>query len=257
MKKVLIYTTILIAAFLIAACEQLMEMPEVTNQFFTLIKDKKFGDAYKLTSSEFQKATSLEQLKSYLESNDLINFKKGKWTNVKFENNDGEMEGTVETTNGKSIPLFITFFKEDKSWKIHNIRRTDAQAGIQSGSSDIPSDEQLKSMIKTTVADLGKAINSQNFDTFYASISAIWQSQTNAAELQDVFVEFIEKKIDVETPAKSIEPVISEPPAIEPENKVLNLKGYFPASPMNVNYDLGYIYEHPNWKLIRISVNVK
>ena len=43
----------------------------------------------------------------------------------------------------------------------------------------------------------------------------------------------------------------------EVKNGFLGMAGYFPTQPSMVYFELDYAYEHPNWKLVGTSVEVK
>jgi len=73
-------------------------------------------------------------------------------------------------------------------------------------------------------------------------------------EFKNAFISFIEQDIDLTT-LKDMEPVISDAPRIDPETGALLVKGYYSSQPSVTNFDLKYIYEHPNWKLAAINVN--
>ncbi|MCX7974949.1 MAG: hypothetical protein N3B16_10710 [Candidatus Aminicenantes bacterium] len=50
--------------------------------------------------------------------------------------------------------------------------------------------------------------------------------------------------------------MLSEPPVID-NSGVLRLRGYYATQPYKVNFDLGYLYEHPKWKLVATNIHTK
>lgn len=119
---------------------------------------------------------------------------------------------------------------------------------------DIPKKEDLDKMIKDTVVLFGQSVKKKDFGPLYASISALWKAQTTAPELQKIFQLFLDKNLDPEPPA-GVAPVISQKPFIDDEARLI-LKGYFPTKPYVIDYELKYIYEYPEWKLVAIKVDM-
>lgn len=238
------------------ACNAIFDMPKVADGFFNHVKNQHFDAAYEMVSKDFQKATSLDQFKQFLISTGLVNFKSSSWTSSKFENSQGEIKGTVETTDGGKIPLTMYFIKESSGWKIQRIEKESAGLSMTSENDGktVPADDDIKALAIESVYNLSQAINTKDFANFYSYISKLWQQQTDKDKLMSFFQEFIDKKIDISS-VKGAEIVISDKPMID-ENQLLIFKGYFITKPKNVNFELKYVYEHPDWKLVGISVNL-
>jgi len=68
------------------------------------------------------------------------------------------------------------------------------------------------------------------------------------------FQPFIDQEADISGLAR-FEPVFDQPPAVNGDG-LLELKGFYPTRPSRVRFDLAYIYEAPEWRLVQINVQV-
>jgi hypothetical protein len=269
MKKWLIGIFVVLALIIVIVLVALQATKGVAKSaetFFTLIREGKMEEAYKATAQEFQAATSFETFSQFLEITTLKNFSRASWTTRSINNNLGKLIGSIHTRDGGVVPVEIDLVKEAGQWKILSLTRTagglketkekeEATPSPREAAKEIPSEEALAEIINETVGLLGEGINKNDFTDFYRHISKLWQSQTDESSLKKAFDEFISKKIDL-TIVHGETPVVSEPPYID-QDGILRLKGYYATQPYIVQFELGYLYEHPRWKLIAINVSTR
>lgn len=122
----------------------------------------------------------------------------------------------------------------------------------------IPSQGEIVKLVQGTMALFADAVSTDafdNFDAFYGAISNLWKAQTTTSDLRGNFSDFIVKKIDLSF-VKGMKPTFSASPVID-ENGMLTVTGYYPSKKFNAVFTLGYVYEHPLWKLATIDVETK
>jgi hypothetical protein len=227
---------------------------DIADQFFSAVKEKDFSKAYTFTSQEFQAATSLEELQRFLEGTALLDYQEASWGSKSVSGSQGELEGSIKTSEGGTIPIKIKLVKEATGWKILSIQKADA--GLLTGKSlELPAENMLIKLTNTTMQDLALAINSRDFSNFHQNISRLWQAQITKNELFDIFKSFSDQNIDL-TLLEGIDPVFSEKPLVNAEN-ILVLTGYYPTQPSMTYFTLKYTMEYPNWKLFGINVEIK
>ncbi|HOW97575.1 MAG TPA: hypothetical protein P5567_06525 [Kiritimatiellia bacterium] len=230
-------------------------LPKAADEFFSLVREGKVGEAYLATAAEFRAATGEEEFSAFLRDSALGQYASASWPTRAIENNRGRLEGTVTTRDGGQIPVELDLVKEGGAWKILNLRK--AAAGLAQGGAstvEIPPDAELQRMTSEAIGLLAEAINKNDFSGFRAHISQLWQSQVTEEQLREAFKEFAEKQIDL-APLKSQTPVFSQKPAVD-ENGALNLRGYYATTPDQVRFELSFIYEHPQWKLSSIGLHL-
>jgi hypothetical protein len=162
--------------------------------------------------------------------------------------NQMTLSGVVYRKSGGSDTKSDTKTDSDKS----------SSSDTSSSKGDVPSDDKLQSLAKTTLMDFNEAVQSGDFSDFHDTLSKPFQKQASADKIAGVFNEFVEKKVDFSS-AKSMKATFNPAPEVTKEGtyKVLNLKGTYPTSPRKTNFNFKYIDEDGEWKLSSIDINTK
>lgn len=123
---------------------------------------------------------------------------------------------------------------------------------------DVPSDAQLQEMTRTTILDFNSAIKSGDFTNFHRTVSKPFQKQASPEKMADAFKAFTEAKIDF-SEVRTLPATYTPPAAIKTTSGVkhLHVLGYYDTSPRRMKFDLKYVPEGKDWKLIAIEVNTK
>jgi hypothetical protein len=258
-KKLLIALAI-IAVIIIIAVVVVFQLTsgivDVADDFLTEIGEGNLSRAYtEYLSEDFRAATSLEELEYFLNQTALINYSEASWDSRSISGDEGDLEGSVRTSDGGTIPVKFTFVKENDCWKILSIEKSGAGIISDTSSASTPTDEKLIAMANESVYNLGIAVNNRDFTGFYDKIATLWKQQTTPEELQTAFQSFIDKEIDL-TLIKDMTPVFDKPPTID-DDGFLILNGYYATQPSVTHFELQYLYEHPDWKLGSISIDIK
>jgi opacity protein-like surface antigen len=127
---------------------------------------------------------------------------------------------------------------------------------IAARAADVPEKADLVSMTESSLISFGKAVKKKDFYGFYDDIAIVWQKQTTAEKLEELFKDFLDKGIDLPAAIKEKEPVFSQPATINSDG-VLMIKGYYPTTPNRIVFQLKYLQEEDEWKLVGIDVNLK
>jgi len=127
---------------------------------------------------------------------------------------------------------------------------------IAARAADVPEKAELTSMTENSLISFGQAVQKKDFSGFYEDIAAVWQKQTTAEKLKELFKDFLDKGIDLAPAIKGKEPVFNQPATINSDG-VLMIKGYYPTTPNRIVFQLKYLQEEDEWKLVGIDVNLK
>ncbi|MGD9587896.1 MAG: hypothetical protein AB7Q37_07605 [Pyrinomonadaceae bacterium] len=154
-----------------------------------------------------------------------------------------------ETNSSNSTTVSNTTKPADE---IPTVSRPDASKG------EVPTDPQSQMLARETILDFNDAIQSGDFSTFHGNVSKPFQRQASAEKMEDAFKAFIEAKPDF-SDVKTMTATFSPSPSIQRQSGVrhLQIKGYYETSPRRMNFDLKYIPEGKDWKLISIEVNTR
>jgi hypothetical protein len=121
---------------------------------------------------------------------------------------------------------------------------------------EVPDEADVLALTKKSLISFGKGVKKKDFSAFYEDIATIWQKQTTPDKLKEGFKDFLGKDIDIPSIVKEMEPVFNHPAAIG-DNDVLVIKGYYPTTPHRVVFELKYLEEEDEWKLVGVNVDLK
>jgi len=132
------------------------------------------------------------------------------------------------------------------------VKKADASTG------QVPSNDQLQDLAKTTILDFNDALQTEDFSDFHRNISKPFQKEASPERFKQVFKAFIDAGIDFKE-VRSLSANFTTPAAIDKSvgGKRLKLKGNYATSPRRTNFDLQYIPEGDEWKLVHIEINTK
>jgi hypothetical protein len=256
MKKALIGILLGIVLIVIIVAAVFYLTADVTrsgDSFLALIRDGNAKDAYQSTSREFQAATSQDQFMAFLKSSTIADYESAAWSSRSISDNIGELEGSIKTKAGGVVPVKMKFVKERGKWKLLSIEKASAGIVAEATPASVPADAELAAMSNNSVLMLARAINYNDFGSFYSSISKIWQNQTTADALKENFKSFVDQKIDL-TVIEGKNPEFSEKASIDGSGRLI-LTGFYLVPPAKINFTLKYIKEEKQWELVGINVS--
>ena len=120
----------------------------------------------------------------------------------------------------------------------------------------VPGEEDLKLLVTNTFREFDSGIQANSMTIFWDSFSELAKSKITPSELGEAFQLFLDSEefSGAINKVEGVEPVFDQPPAID--DRALVLSGYYPTTPLTVRFRLVYVYEHPQWKLLGIDVNI-
>ncbi|MDQ3800729.1 MAG: hypothetical protein M3384_14880 [Acidobacteriota bacterium] len=121
---------------------------------------------------------------------------------------------------------------------------------------EVPGGEEMLEMTRTVLLDFNDAVQTGDFADFRSKTAAAWQKQTTTELFNQVFGEFISKKVDI-SEIDSSKPVYQSKPSVETEGgmKKLIARGCYDVSPRPVKFILKWIPQGKEWKLFGIEVD--
>ena len=108
-------------------------------------------------------------------------------------------------------------------------------------------------LTRNTVLALNNANMTGNYATFRNLAAPAFRSKNNPARLAVIFTKIRRMKMDL-SPLVLFSPVFTQKTVITKQG-LLKMKGYFPTSPIQINFALSYQKIAGKWKLFGISVN--
>ncbi len=124
---------------------------------------------------------------------------------------------------------------------------------------DMPSTEQQNVLVKQTLKDFAKGIDTGDFSSITSSASKEFQAAASGDKLKSAFKGMIDNKgvlVPIMQSADSKTPEFSTPPSIKEEgsNFTMQYVGSFPTNPFKTYFDFKYIWRESQWKLLSIDI---
>ncbi len=158
-----------------------------------------------------------------------------------FDSGDDKSNSSNSSTKEDGKP-----FETPEAKKV--FEKADASKG------EIPSDEELQEMVKTTLLNFNDAIQQKDFSDFHKTIAEAWQKQVTPKTFDDGFRSFMDKGVDI-SEIKSQKATFYTPRLETSEGlERLKVEGSYPTSPKPTTFKLQYIAEDKEWKLFAIEV---
>jgi len=130
-----------------------------------------------------------------------------------------------------------------------------------SGKAEIPGNDKLQTLVKTTFLDFGDAVQSEDFTDFHNKVAKVWRDSSTPDEMNDAFKVFIQNKenYNFKKAVSALDATFSPAPAIEKVQGLdaLVVKGFYPTKPEQANFELKYTMDDGTWKLIGINIKTK
>jgi len=174
-----------------------------------------------------------------------------------------EKEKTLRITMlGMGSPMKIDKAPQNGEMTIDGIvYKKDGGSTTSDAKLEVPGNEKLQTLVKTTFLDFGDAVQSEDFSDFHKKTAKVWRDSSTPDELNEAFDVFIQDKenYNFKKAVAPLDATFSPAPAIEKVSGLdaLVVKGYYPTKPLRSNFELKYAMDDGNWKLIAINIKAK
>ncbi len=241
---------------IIPSDDQLKQLVNKTMlDFAVAIKARDFTGFYNNIAKLWQAQTTPEELyntfKSFADQNIDLTVLQGlnpTFTEKPFLNENGWLVLQGHYPTQPSITYFtLEYLYEEPEWKLGVIN-----VNFTKGP---PPEDQLRSIVNTTMLDFALAVNARDFSDFYQNIAELWRDQTTPEELATIFKSFSDQNIDL-TILQGLDPAFTQEPFVNDDGWLV-LQGEYPTQPSVVYFTLKYLFEVPEWKLVGININVE
>jgi hypothetical protein len=109
----------------------------------------------------------------------------------------------------------------------------------------MPGAEKIVLLVRNTLVTLNDALQIGKAPGF--------REANTAARLSQIFSDLAAKKVDLSA-VTVIAPQLTQQPTLDQDKGLLDLKGYFPGQPVQINFELLYQAVGGRWRLFGISV---
>ena len=118
----------------------------------------------------------------------------------------------------------------------------------------MPDAEKIVLLIRTALLTLNDALQTGNFTVLRDIGAPGFRDANSAASLSQNFSSLMSQGADL-TAVAVMSPQLTEPPVLDPQSDMLQLKGIFPGNPVQINFTLVFQPIAGRWRLFGLSVN--
>ena len=120
--KILIGVVVAIGAIIAFAVIATAPLVDPIEAHLALLREGKVAEAWEATSGQFKGSTSQADFERFVAANPKITqIKSHSFANKSWENDLGEVRGTLTADDGSSIPVFYRLIREQGEWRILSI----------------------------------------------------------------------------------------------------------------------------------------
>lgn len=223
---------------------------KAADTFLDHVGNGRIEQAYKDAAPLFRQRQGLDAFRLAVKRFGLDRFASSSWTSREISGNRVLLKGSVTLRDGVKFPAEVGLLKFEKIWRVYGM--TFPTGGATGGT--LPPRTEIEALLLRSLLDFNAALQRKDFTAFHATLSGAMRDKYTAAQIQGVFHGFVEKGIDISA-IKDTRPKFDPAPHINKGS--LELKGRYPTRPSEVIFDLGYVKENGQWRIISINVRVK
>jgi hypothetical protein len=231
---------------------------DAAEAFLRLVGQGKYEEAYRSAAPQFRTSQDLGAFRATMQRYGLDKYESASWSSREITNGRATLEGTVRTSGGGRVPTSVVLVKSEGAWLVYGMRFSGAGVATREEAPAGTALDQaaMKRLALRSLLDFNEAIRRADFTSFHAGLARPMREKFTPQQLREVFKTFVDQKIDL-TPIGAVEPVFESREARPSASGELALKGRFPTRPSEVQFDLAYITEGGEWRLIGINVRVR
>ncbi|HEY7608852.1 MAG TPA: hypothetical protein VIF14_06435 [Alphaproteobacteria bacterium] len=231
---------------------------DAAEAFLSLVGKGQYEEAYRAAAPQFRTSQDLASFRATMQRYGLDQYESASWSSREINDGRATLEGTVRTRGGGRVPTSVVLVKSDGAWLVYGMRFTGAGVGTREEAPGGAALDQaaMKRLALRSLLDFNEAVRRADFTSFHAGLARPMREKYTPQQLLSVFQAFVDQKIDL-TPIGAVEPIFESGEARAGRGGELALKGRFPTRPSEVQFELTYVMDGGEWRLISIDVRVR
>lgn len=147
--------------------------------------------------------------------------------------------------------------EESKNGSERNVRNDDDRDDKR----EVPSKEEVESLVKETISDFADAVEIGDFSDIYEKSSIDFQNTYTVDEMKEAFKSYTDQRSVVVPILRKVarsDAKFRSDPLIRKEKglDILVAEGEFPTKPYKVRFDYEYVMRDGEWKLLKLVINI-
>lgn len=246
----------LVAVVVSSAVGAMSAVSKPADDLLTLLGNGDTTGAYQSGASGLRAAETPEQFAAFVKSSRLDQYRSSNWNKFNVVNSQGTLEGTVTLKDGSSVPLKVSLVNEG-GWKVLGMELTGGAGATVTPPArpSVPSDAELKKLVNRDMSEFRKASRGQDFTRFHSTLAEPFREKYTAEALSGVYEAYRDRDGDLAA-VEAIDPTITKPATLD-ANGVLKVEGEYPARPAAVVFEIKYLFENGEWKVLGFYIKLR
>ena len=171
------------------------------------------------------------------------------WYGRQLGGRSAGVSGDLTLADGTRVPIEVALTRQNGRWLISDLLGPEEVGRARPVEGRIlPSDRKLQELIEDSVGAFVTAIQKRDFASYYAGLAQRGRRLNAAADLPRMYKHAIGQPLDL-LALRERPPEWSVPPVLERDG-TLRLRGRYQARPLGLRFELRYIYEDGEWRLM-------
>jgi hypothetical protein len=120
---------------------------------------------------------------------------------------------------------------------------------------EVPGEDEMQEIVKRTLLDFNDGLQKKDFTDFHGTVAKLWQKRATPEDMKTSFQSLVDGEADL-SPIRTMTARFTRGPEITKTNgmKTLEAAGEYPTPGFTTKFELKYVVESNEWKLVGISV---
>jgi hypothetical protein len=224
---------------------------KAADKFLDLVGHGQMEQAYNEAAPLFRQRQALGAFRIAARRFGMDRYKSASWNSREIKGDRTILKGTIELRDGSKLPAQVGLVKIGDTWRVYGM--TFPAGGISGGG--MPPRGELEAIVMRSLLDFNAAVKGRDFAAFHAKLAYAMRKKYTAEQIQGAFHNFIVQGVDI-AGIQGLKPQFDPEPKLN-DTGTLTVKGSYPTRPSVVQFDLHYVREGGEWRLISINVRVK
>lgn len=172
---------------------------------------------------------------------------------------------TIDKTpaDGRMTLSGIQYTKSGPNSSQSRLPRTENTSGGEgSKTTELPSDKDVEGLVRSSISDLAKAVESDDFSDLYDNASSDFRGTYTLVQVQDNFRPYVEKKelvLPILRQAEGLDAEFSPAVTVRTEKglRILVANGTFETTPQKLRFETEYVNRAGEWRMLALVLNIR
>jgi hypothetical protein len=171
------------------------------------------------------------------------------WYGRQLGGRSAGVSGDLTLADGTRVPVEVALTRSNGTWLISDLLGPEEVGRARPVEGRIlPSDRKLQELIEESVGAFVTAIQKRDFAPYYAGLAQRGRRLTAATDLPRMYKHALGQPLDLMA-LRERPPEWLVPPVLERDG-TLRLRGRYKALPLGLRFELRYVYEDGEWRLM-------